>query len=128
MALRTFAPLAALALVSLAAHAQEATGKWNASIDSPQGPFAMVFDFKVDGDKLTGTMSNDFMGSTPISEGMVKGKELMFKLKLEGGPNGPMTISYTGVVDGDHLSLTSKVEGAPPDSPTNITFAAMRAK
>jgi len=28
--------------------AQQAAGKWNASIDTPQGPFAFVFEFIVD--------------------------------------------------------------------------------
>jgi hypothetical protein len=47
----------------------------------------------------------------------------------DGGPNGPMTISYTGTVDGDELALVSKFEGAPPGGgPAEQTLAATRTK
>jgi len=123
--------LAALvALVALPAAAQDAVGKWNASVDTPNGPFAMVFEFLVDAaGKLTGSMSNDFMGSTPIKDGMLNGNDLSFKLTFEGGPNGPMTISYTGTVNGDEVALVSKFEGAPPGGgPAEQTLTATRAK
>lgn len=74
----------------------------------------MVFDFEVDGNTLSGTMSNDFMGSVPIADGMINGNELSFKLSLEFGPGGAMTINYKGMVDGDTMKLTSTFEGAPP--------------
>ena len=50
MNIRKFAFAATLALLALpAAAADGVAGKWNASVDSPQGPFAMVFEFAVDG-------------------------------------------------------------------------------
>jgi hypothetical protein len=77
----------------------------------------MVFEFAVDGDRLTGTMSNDFVGTTSISDGMVKGDEVSFKLALQGGPNGQaMTIDYKGMVKGDELALTSTFEVRPRKS------------
>jgi len=120
---------AALSLVSLAASGQEATGRWNASIETDQGAFSMVFEFIVEGMTLLGTMSNEFIGSTPISDGTTNGKDVAFKLKLEGGPDGPVTISYKGTINGDQLSLTSKFEGAPPaGGPAELTFTATRAE
>jgi hypothetical protein len=110
--------------------AQQAAGKWNASIDTPQGPFAFVFEFIVDAaGKLTGSMQNEFIGSIPIKDAALKGSELSFKLTIDGGPNGPMSISYKGTVKGDDLALTSKFEGTPPGGgPAESSFTAHRAK
>jgi len=122
---------ATLALLVLPAAAQSgAAGKWNASIDTPNGPFAFVFEFLVDAaGKLTGSMQNEFIGSIPIKDGVIKGNELSFKLTIDGGPNGAMNISYKGAVKGDDLQLTSKFEGAPPGGgPAEQSFVAHRAK
>ena len=110
--------------------AQQAAGKWNASIDTPQGPFAFVFEFIVDAaGKLTGSMQNEFIGSIPIKDAVLKGSDLSFKLTIDGGPNGPMSISYKGSVKGDDLALTSKFEGTPPaGQPAESTLTAHRAK
>jgi hypothetical protein len=128
--IRSFLLAAAVVLFAIPATAQNAAGKWNASVDTPNGPFAFVFEFLVDAaGKLTGSMTNDFIGSTPIKDGMLNGNELSFKLTFEGGPNGPMTISYKGTVKGDELALTSKFEGTPPGGgPAEQSFTATRAK
>jgi hypothetical protein len=128
---RNLALIAALALLALPAAAQTgAAGKWNASVDTPNGPFAMVFEFLVDAaGKLTGSLQNEFIGSIPIKDGTIKGNDLSFKLTIEGGPNGAMNISYTGTVKGDDLELKSKFEGAPPGGgPAEQTLVAHRAK
>ena len=111
------------------AAAQQAAGKWNASIDTPQGPFAFVFEFLVDAaGKLTGSMQNEFIGAVPISDGVLKGNDLTFKLSIQG-PDGAMNISYKGTVKGDDLALTSKFEGTPPGGgPAEQSFTAHRAK
>jgi hypothetical protein len=130
MHLRSFVLASFAALLATSALAQGAAGTWNASVDTPNGPFAFVFDFAVDAaGKLTVSMQNDFIGATPIKDGATKGNELSFKLSFDGGPNGAMTISYTGVVKGDELLMTSKFEGAPPGGgPAEQTFTAQRQK
>ena len=110
---------------------QGAAGRWNASVESPQGPFAFAFDFAVDAaGKLTGSMNNEFFGATPIQDGVVKGNNVSFKLTFASAPDGStMTINYTGTVKGDELALTSKFEGAPPGGgPAEMSFTATRAK
>jgi len=122
---------AALALLLLPAGAQTgANGKWNASIDTPNGPITLVFEFLADAaGKLTGTLQNEFFGSIPIKDGVIKGNDLSFKLTIDGGPNGAMNISYNGTVKGDELQLTSKFEGAPPGGgPAEQKLVAHRAK
>src|SRR5688572_31245633 len=66
---------------------QGAAGRWNASVDTPQGPFAFSFDFAVDAaGKLTGSMNNELFGATPITNGVVNGNNVSFKLTFAGAP------------------------------------------
>jgi hypothetical protein len=119
--------VAALALPLLAQ--QGAVGKWNASVNTDFGPFAFVFEFVVDAaGKLTGAMQNEFMGTVPIKDGVIDGNKLSFKLTFDG-PEGAMTINYTGTVNGDDLAMTSKFDGVPPGGgPAEQSFTATRAK
>jgi hypothetical protein len=121
--------LALLAFSFTASAQQGAAGRWNASVDSEFGPFAFVFEFLVDAaGKLTGSLQSEFF-SAPIKDAVLDGNKLSFKLTIDGGPNGPMNISYTGVVKGNELELTSKFEGAPPGGgPAEMTLTATRAQ
>ena len=129
MRIRSFVFGAVITLLALPSVAQDAAGRWNASIETPNGPFAFVFEFLVDAaGKLTGSMQNDFMGSTPITDGVINGNELSFKLTF-AGPDGSMTINYEAIVNGDELAITSKFEGTPPGGgPAETSFTATRAK
>jgi hypothetical protein len=131
MARRSFVVAAALALFALPLAAQTGVaGKWNASVDTPNGPFMLVFEFIVDAaGKLTGSLQNEFIGSIPIKDGTVNGNDITFKLSIEGGPNGAMNIGYKGTVKGDELSLTSKFEGeVPGGGPAEQSVKLTRAK
>ena len=131
MPFRVFVIVAAGALALPVLAQQGVAGRWNASIETPQGPFAFAFEFLVDAaGKLTGAMTNEFFGATPIKDGVVNGNDVSFKLTIEGAPDGgAMTISYSGTVKGDQLALTSKFEGTPPGGgPAEMSFTAMRAK
>jgi len=121
---------AVAALLVAPALAQDAAGKWNASVDTPNGPFAFVFEFAVDAaGKLTGAMVNEFIGSIPIKDGAIKGNDLSFKLTIEGAPDGAITINYTGTVKGDELLMKSTFEGTPPGGgPAESSFTATRQK
>jgi len=129
MRIRSFVFGVVITLLALPSAAQDAAGRWNASIDTPNGPFAFVFEFLVDAaGKLTGSMQNEFMGSIPIKDAVINGSELAFKLTFDG-PDGSMTVNYTGKVNGDELALTSKFEGTPPGGgPAEFAFTAARAK
>lgn len=127
MTLRQVLGAGLLAAFAFAAGAQEAAGKWSASIETPQGPFAFQLEFAVAGNTLTGAMTNEFIGSTPISDGTINGKDVAFKIKFDG-PDGSIVVGYTGTVSGDEMKLTSKLEGgAPPGGgPAETTFTAKR--
>ena len=115
-----------LSFISYSVLADDAAGKWNATIEGPQGQFSMVFNFAVDGDNLTGTMSNDFMGTTPISDGKINGNDLSFKINVTGGPGGDMTINYKATVNGDEMTMTRTFANPPPGAPAERTFTAKR--
>ena len=96
-----------IALVLLCARpavAQEATGKWNASVQTPQGTLPLVIELAADVKILTGTFSTRFVPNIPIQDGTVTGHQVSFTLELSSA-----TLAYTGVVDGDTLTLTHRV-------------------
>lgn len=122
-------------LATLAAQpllAADIDGKWNAAVDSPQGSVKLVLEFKSEGEKLTGTISADMGGgqgmpASPISEGVVKGEDVTFKLSVsiaEGQP--PLVINYKGKLKGDALSLTSVMDMG--QGPQESQLVATRAK
>ena len=118
-----------LAILSACATVPSPAGKWTTTFDTPQGQIHAGFEFKVDGHTLTGSTSNDFMGSIPISDGMVKGNELSFKVRIEGGPGGAMTLNYNGVLQKDQIKFNMTfADNPPPGAPANMEFTADRVK
>ena len=131
MRLRSLALAAVLTVLALPVAAQSVAGKWNATVDSPNGPFSFVFDLLIDAaGMLTGTMQSEFFPPIPIKEATLKGNDVAFKITFEGLPDGSsLTVNYAGTVKGDELALTSKLEGAAPGGgPTEQSFTAHRGK
>jgi hypothetical protein len=109
--------VAVLALSTTVA-AQSPAGRWKTSIDTPRGPFPLIFEFVVKGDKVTGTVSNDFLPKFPIEEGTVKGNQMSFTLRLQ-----TVTLGYLGSIASDELTLKSNVtEDGTASSPTGQTL------
>ncbi len=91
--------------LALAAFAAEVAGKWKAEFTTPDGQTrTSLFTFKVEGDKLTGTVSSP-RGDAPIQEGKVSGDEVSFVVVREFGGN-EVRINYKGKVSGNELKLT----------------------
>jgi len=115
---------ALLALAGLASWAADVTGKWKAEMPGPGGATREVtFTFKVDGDKLTGTMSTP-RGEREISEGKVAGDEISFVMIMPGREGGQVKVLYKGKVAGDEIKFTSQREGAD----RSFEFTAKRAQ
>jgi hypothetical protein len=83
------------------ASAQDATGVWAASFNTPEGARPATMKLTKSGDKLTGTLAGH-IGEVAI-EGTQKGAEisLSFVIDVNGGP---FPISMTGKQDGDSLA------------------------
>ena len=112
--------VAAIAL-SLAAGVD---GKWVAQVPGRGGQTReTTFTFKVEGTKLTGTVSG-MQGENPISDGKVNGDEISFTQSIEVQGNS-IKVLYTGKISGDEIKMTRKRDGS--DQPA-AEFTAKRAK
>jgi hypothetical protein len=87
--------------------AADITGKWTASFDTQIGRQNYAYDFKVDGNKLTGTAKSNF-GEGEIVEGTIKGDDVTFveNLKFQ---DQTLRIEYKGKISGDEIKFTRKV-------------------
>ncbi len=108
--LSTIACAAALTALALPAMAADATGKWEAAVQSPRGEVKYTFDLTAAGDKLTGKVINDFMGETEIQDGKIDGDQISFKQVMQRGDRS-ITFDYSGKINGDELELTRTIEG-----------------
>ncbi|QJD94894.1 hypothetical protein HH214_02865 [Mucilaginibacter robiniae] len=63
--------------------AADINGKWVGAFDYNGNDVAVAADFKVDGDKLTGTITTPF-GLSEIKEGKIDKDQLSYKINLNG--------------------------------------------
>jgi hypothetical protein len=96
-AARTTAPAPAPSGTS----AVDITGTWAFQVVTEAGTRTPTVIFKQDGEKLSGTYKSQ-LGEAPLT-GQIKDKDFSFQvtLTLEGNP---ITIAYTGTVDGNAVS------------------------
>ena len=146
-ALLITAVLALGAVTTQAADKKDASGTWTWAQQGGRGgqgaaanatPRKSTLKLKVDGDKLTGTLTQPGRGRpapdgtaapaptpTEISDGKIKGDEISFNVKREFGGN-TMVIKYAGKVAGD--TITGKVErpGRDGGDPMSTDWTATR--
>ena len=94
---------ALLLLMTLAsvAFALDINGKWKGNLASPNGDLETTMVFRVDGEKLTGTVTNMY-GEEQISEGSVKGDDVNFVVDAGGGQ---IKLLYKGKVTGQDINF-----------------------
>jgi hypothetical protein len=100
-ALRIALPAIVLACAALAA---DISGSWEFTVNTSQGSGSPSFEFKQEGEKLTGTYSGLF-GKAPIS-GTVKGDEVEFTFEV---PNVDGKVRYKGTLEGS-TNMKGEVE------------------
>jgi len=106
------------------AWAADVNGKWVAQVPGRDGQTReTTFNFKAEGDKLTGTVSGR-QGDNPISDGKISGDDISFTLTVGGGGN-TFKFIYKGKVAGDEIKFTRTREGG--DQPGQ-EFTAKRVK
>lgn len=90
-------------------YAAEIDGKWKTSFAGPDGGEGMeiVFTFKADGEKLSGSVSTP-MGEMQFDNGKITGNELSFDVDMNG-----TAIKHKGVIEGDTIKLTVDGFGGP---------------
>jgi hypothetical protein len=129
MKIRLLGILALFFATVLPAATADLVGRWTAEFDSPIGVQKYVYEFKNDGDALTGQATFDHSmgkGTVALKNLQVDGDKVTFDepLTINGDE---ITISYSGTLAGDELKL-SRVVGqfgteqltakrASPDAP-----------
>lgn len=84
--------------------AADVTGKWTAQVPGRSGQMReQTFNFKADGDKLTGTVSGR-QADIAIADGKISGDAISFTVKMEYGGN-TVEQKYTGAVAGDEIKF-----------------------
>ena len=69
--------------MAASAFAADVTGKWVGNVETPNGPIELTYEFKAEGEALTGTVASA-MGSLPLNKGKIAGKVLTYEVALEG--------------------------------------------
>jgi hypothetical protein len=80
-------------------------GKWEIVINSPLGAQKAQLDIASNGGALTGTQTAQ-QGSGPLENGKVDGNNVSWSAKISSPM--PLTLDFSGTVDGDKLSGSVK--------------------
>ena len=92
------------AAFTLTASAADVGGKWKATYETPDGQAReSTFDFKVDGAKLTGTVSSP-RGESTISDGKISGDEISFSV-VRNIQGSDVKLMYKGKVSGAEIKF-----------------------
>lgn len=98
----TFFAAAIVLVGALVSSAQTSVaGEWDGSFNTPGGPRPIRLIFKVDGEKLTGTVKRS-SGEVPLT-GTIKGNAITFEYTINYNDNA-LTLSFGGTVTGDNMS------------------------
>jgi hypothetical protein len=105
--------------------AADISGKWVTAIQTGIGVMNYTFEFKVDGEKLTGKAVMSMEGGSSesaITEGSVKGDQISFveTLKVQGQE---LRCEYKGKISGDEIRGSRQVGSYGAEE-----FIAKRAK
>lgn len=101
----------------------DVTGTWKSSYTNQTGQVReSTFKLKVEGDKLTGTVSGR-NNDTAIEEGKVKGDEISFQVTREVNGN-KVTTKYDGKVSGD--TIKGKAESQRDGQPQKRDWVAKK--
>jgi len=95
----------AIAMLSVTAAAADINGKWSGQVPSRGEAMTATFTFKVDGDKLTGTMTGP-QGEVALEEGKVSGDQIAFTMM-----GGNAKVMFQGTVSGNEIKMTRTREG-----------------
>lgn len=112
---------AAPAAAAKASSGVNVTGKWDVEVETSAGAGSPKFEFKQEGEKLSGTYSGQ-LGNAKL-EGTVKDRKIDFKFNVDVGGNAG-TVVYSGTVQEDG-TMKGKVELAGLGEGT---FTGKRAK
>ncbi len=119
---KLFSPivLACCFIVLMAATFADLSGKWTGVIKTPDGnDLAVTYNFKVDGDVLTGTAESP-AGEVTVDNGKVTGDTFTFKVTVDGNDyphTGKMYADSCGLdIDFGGQKVHTTLKRAPADN------------
>jgi hypothetical protein len=86
-----------------------ADGTWKLVMKTPIGERKSTLALKDTGGSLSGKMTNEEGNSTDIFEGKASGNSISFKAAIKSPM--PLTLEFSGSVDGDQISGTVSASG-----------------
>ena len=95
----------ALGIFTVTLLAADVTGKWSGQVPSRGETVAATFTFKVEGEKLTGTMTGP-QGEVALQDGKVSGNQISFSMS-----GGNAKVMFQGTVEGNEIKMTRTREG-----------------
>jgi hypothetical protein len=98
--------LLALLALAVAASAADISGTWKGTAKTPNGPVERTFNFKVDGNNLTGDTTSNMFGKSTIEDGKIDGDSVSFTITVK------MDVT---VVAGEAVAGTISPVGEPSD-------------
>lgn len=139
--MKIYALITGLLLIAGSAFAANIDGTWSGEFVGGMGgqPMKLSYTFKADGNTLTGTHSNGMGEPIPIKDGKIDGDNISFTVAVDFGQM-KMTFKYTGIVKGDEIELTFKMDmpgggpgggaggGPGGGTPPPATFTVKREK
>ena len=114
-----FATAVLCAIFAGAALAADISGNWSGTMQMGDNPFTLLYSFKQDGEKLTGTVTGPGGEPLPLNDGKVVGDKVSFFVNVDMGGTATKFASE-GVVKGDEITLTTKSDGGPDFPPMVI--------
>jgi hypothetical protein len=81
-----------------------ADGTWKLTMQTPIGERRSVLALQSSGASLTGKLTAEEGASTDIYEGKVEGNTATWKADIKNPM--PLTLAFTGTIDGDRISGT----------------------
>jgi hypothetical protein len=86
------------------------SGSWTGAMSMGDNQFSLTYTFKVDGDKLTGTIQTPQGDSLPLIDGKITGDKMTFAVTTHMD-NGPVKFLGVGTVkSADAILMSTKTE------------------
>lgn len=102
---RLVAAVIAVSAIAATALAADVNGKWVGSVDTPNGPLELTYEFKADGETLTGSVTSA-MGTVALSNGKITGEKLTYDVEIETGK-----ITHEATVNADGTEIAVRATG-----------------
>jgi hypothetical protein len=103
-----------LLLTAASCFAADVDGKWTGTMNTPNGDVPVNFTFKADGGTLSGSTTGPEGAEVKIADGKVNGDKITFTVTIDF-QGMPFTMNYTGMVAKEQIKFTIDIFGMPFD-------------